>query len=359
MLETEQDKLKNMENILAERIIGQKEAIQKISDAVRRSRLGISDPARPIGSFIFLGPTGVGKTELTKALASFMFNDDKALIKVDMSEYMEKHSISKLIGSPPGYVGYDEAGHLTEAIRHRPYSVILFDEIEKAHPEVFNVLLQVLDEGRLRDNKGRFVNFKNSIIVMTSNIGSQYIQNMESYGFGSPNEESDKYNYEKTKGKVMDSLKEFFRPEFLNRLDDIIVFDLLNKKEIRQIVDLQMKEIKNRLKEKNLILKVSDKALDYIAEASYDTHYGARPIKRFIQTNLLNKLAKIMLENNQEKSLKVSLSYQNIVEVSLKEIKNNKLDKKDNQELIVELKRIKKDKDKIISPIQIENLKQK
>lgn len=352
MLEGEQEKLKNMEELLSQRVIGQKEAIAKVSEAVRRSRLGIADPARPIGSFIFLGPTGVGKTELTKALAEFMFNDEKSLIKVDMSEYMEKHSISKLIGSPPGYVGYDEAGHLTEAVRHRPYSVILFDEIEKAHPEVFNVLLQVLDEGRLRDSKGRFVNFKNSIIVMTSNIGSKYIQNMESFGFGSPQEEEEGYDYEKTKEKVMASLKDFFRPEFLNRLDEIIIFDLLHKKGIRQIVDLQVKEIEKRLKHKNLILQVTDEARDFIANSSYDTHYGARPIKRFLQTRLLNKVANLMLaDTNLEKDNKGSLNHNYVVEVDLKEIKD-----KDTKQLVkdlsVEIKKVRKEK--VISPIQVE-----
>lgn len=353
MLEGEQDKLKRMESFLAKRIIGQKEAIEKISDAVRRSRLGISDPSRPIGSFIFLGPTGVGKTELTKALAEFMFNDEKALIKVDMSEYMEKHSISKLIGSPPGYVGYDEAGHLTEAVRHRPYSVILFDEVEKAHPEVFNVLLQVLDEGRLRDSKGRFVNFKNTIIVMTSNIGSQYIQKMESYGFSNSGED---YDYNKTKEKVMSSLKEFFRPEFLNRLDDTIIFDLLNKEEIRQIVDLQIHDIEKRLYEKDLQLMVSSSARDYIAESSYDTHYGARPIKRFIQTHLLNKLAKIMLDDDIGKENKISNSFQNIVEVNIREEKDKET-KEIKKDIFVEIKKVRKQK--VVSPIQIEKVKGK
>ncbi len=353
MLEAEQDKLRRMESFLSKRVIGQKEAIEKVSDAVRRSRLGIGDPSRPIGSFIFLGPTGVGKTELTKALAEFMFNDDKALIKVDMSEYMEKHSVSKLIGSPPGYVGYDEAGHLTEAVRHRPYSVILFDEVEKAHPEVFNVLLQVLDEGRLRDSKGRFVNFKNSIIVMTSNIGSQYIQKMESYGFSSG---GDDYDYNKIKEKVMSSLKEFFRPEFLNRLDEVIIFDLLSKEEIRQIVDLQIRDIEKRLRGKDLHLVVTDKARDFIAESSYDTHYGARPIKRFIQTNLLNKLAKIMLDGDLTKENKVSNSFQNTVEVDVRDIKNKET-KENKKDLFVEIKKVRKQK--VISPIQVEGVKGK
>lgn len=351
MLEGEQYKLTKMEDELSKRVIGQKEAIEKISDAVRRSRVGIGDPKRPIGSFMFLGPTGVGKTELTKALAEFMFDDEKALIKVDMSEYMEKHSVSKLIGSPPGYVGYEESGHLTEAIRHRPYAVILFDEVEKAHPEVFNVLLQVLDEGRLRDSKGRFVNFKNTIIIMTSNIGSQYIQKIESFGFN--NRSEGEYNYTETKDKVLSSLKEFFKPEFLNRLDEVIVFDLLKKDEIKNIVDLQMDEIRKRIKEKNLKLFISEKAKEFIADSSFDTHYGARPIKRFIQTNLLNKLAKIMLEDNKEVKENKSPS-ESIVEVDLSEEKN-KDTKEIKKDLSVEIKKIRKEK--IISPIQVGDIK--
>ena len=348
MLEEEQEKLRRIDEELAERVVGQKEAIEKISDAVRRSRVGIGDPARPIGSFMFLGPTGVGKTELSKALAEFMFDDEKALIKVDMSEYMEKHSVSKLIGSPPGYVGHDESGHLSEAVRHRPYAVVLFDEVEKAHPEVFNVLLQVLDEGRLRDSKGRFVNFKNTIIIMTSNIGSKHIQKMEKYGF-SHNEGDIEYNYSHTKDKVLDSLKDFFSPEFLNRLDEIVVFDLLGKEEIRKIVDLQIKEIEKRLIEKELKLSVSNEAKDFIVEASYDTQYGARPVKRYIQTNLLNKLARKMLEASQNKKKTNNTSFENLVEVSLKANKDK------TKELQVELKTIRKPK--IVSPIQVKDLK--
>jgi len=369
MLETEQVKLKKMEDELAKRIIGQKEALEKISDAVRRSRVGVSDPNRPIGSFIFLGPTGVGKTELTKALAEFMFNDEKALIKVDMSEYMEKHSVSKLIGSPPGYVGYDESGHLTEAVRHRPYSVILFDEIEKAHPEVFNILLQVLDEGRLRDAKGRFVNFKNSIIVMTSNIGSNFIHKLEKYGFNNNSEdENGNYTYTQTKERVMESLKDFFRPEFLNRLDEIIVFDILKKEEIKKIVDLQLAEVAKRLiNTRSIKLNVSERAKEFISESSFDTNYGARPIKRFIQNNILNKLAKIMLDNSDKSEKENNFRFENLVEIDVKEIKAekehrnnknnlNKLDKlKISKELTIEMRRIRKEK--IISPIQMENLK--
>lgn len=292
MLEEEQEKLSRMEDELGKRVIGQRDAIGKISGAVRRSRAGINDPNRPIGSFLFLGPTGVGKTELTKALAEFMFNDEKALIKVDMSEYMEKHSTSKLIGSPPGYVGYDESGQLTEAVRHRPYAVILFDEVEKAHPEVFNLLLQVLDEGRLTDSKGRVVNFKNTIIVMTSNIGSQYIQKMEQIGFSTSIPGSE---YMQVKERVMDALKEYFKPEFLNRLDETIIFDVLTKDEIKQIVGLQVADLAKRLAEKDILLEVSDDAVSYIADKSFDPHYGARPIKRFMQTTILNQIASLML----------------------------------------------------------------
>lgn len=352
MLEEEQAKLRRMEEELSKRVIGQKEAIVKISDAVRRSRVGIGNPNRPIGSFMFLGPTGVGKTELSKALAEFMFNDEKALVKVDMSEYMEKHSVSKLIGSPPGYVGYDESGHLTEAVRHRPYAVLLFDEIEKAHPEVFNILLQVLDEGRLRDSKGRYVNFKNTIIIMTSNIGSQYIQKMESYGFSSHSGDEE-YDYSETKEKVLNALKDFFRPEFLNRLDEIILFDILKKEEIRKIVDLQIETLEKRLATRELRLSVSDKARDFISESSYDTHYGARPVKRYIQTNVLNELARDLLEFDFSKT---SLSYENVVEVDLKEDKE-KNSKEVQKSLSVDIKKVKKEK--IISPIQAENIKEK
>ncbi len=321
MLEEEQEKLSRMEDELGKRVIGQRDAIVKISDAVRRSRAGINDPERPIGSFMFLGPTGVGKTELTKALASFMFNDEKALIKVDMSEYMEKHSTSKLIGSPPGYVGYDESGQLTESVRHRPYAVILFDEVEKAHPEVFNLLLQVLDEGRLTDSKGRVVNFKNTVIIMTSNIGSQYIQKMEQMGFSNIEAGSE---YSQVKEKVTEAVKEFFKPEFLNRLDETIIFDVLSKDEIKQIVGLQTDILAKRLLEKEITLTVTPEAVAYIGEKSFDPHYGARPIKRFMQTNILNKIAQLMLSKK-------------IVPGSIAEVA---LDKKG--EIVVEAKKGKK-----------------
>jgi ATP-dependent Clp protease ATP-binding subunit ClpA len=305
MLEEEQEKLVKMEDFLSSRVIGQSDAIGKISDAVRRSRAGVGDPNRPIGSFLFLGPTGVGKTELTKALAEFMFNDEKALIKIDMSEYMEKHSISKMVGSPAGYVGYEESGQLTEAVRHRPYSVILFDEVEKAHPEVFNILLQVLDEGKLTDNKGRVANFKNTIIIMTSNIGSQFIQKMQGFGFES---REDMHAYDNVKLKVADSVKEFFKPEFINRLDDTIIFDILKKDEIEKIVSMQIVDIEKRLKEKEISLLVSPEAIVYIAEKSYDPQYGARPIRRYVQTHILNKIASGLISKTITAGCTVSVS---------------------------------------------------
>ncbi len=294
MLEEEAEKLMRMEDELRKRVVGQDKAISKIADSVKRSRAGIADPSRPIGSFIFLGPTGVGKTELTKALAEFMFNDDKSLIRVDMSEYMEKHSVSKMIGSPPGYVGHDEAGSLTETVRHRPYSVILFDEIEKAHPEVFNILLQVLDNGHLTDAKGRKVNFKNSIIILTSNIGSQYIDRMESIGFNSGDTKED---YSEAKDRVMNSLKEHFRPEFLNRLDDIIMFDILTPEAIGEIVKIQIDIVKKRLAEKDITLNVTNDVIAYLAKEGYDTHYGARPLKRLIQNKILTPTASFMISS--------------------------------------------------------------
>lgn len=320
MLEEEEEKLSRMEEELGKRVISQRDAIAKISGAVRRSRAGINDPQRPIGSFMFLGPTGVGKTELTKALAEFMFNDEKALIKVDMSEYMEKHSTSKLIGSPPGYVGYDESGQLTEAVRHRPYAVILFDEIEKAHPEVFNLLLQVLDEGRLTDSKGRVVNFKNTIIIMTSNIGSQYIQKMETIGFSNNEAGSE---YVQVKERVMEALKEFFKPEFLNRLDETIIFDVLSKEEVKQIVTLQINLLATRLLEKEIVLEVTPEAVAHIAEKSYDPHYGARPIKRFMQTHILNQIAALMLSKKFGKGgiAHVSLTKKGEIELEAKKAK--------------------------------------
>lgn len=306
MLEEEAGKLAHMEDELAKRVVGQKEAIQKVSDAVKRSRAGIADPNRPIGSFLFLGPTGVGKTELSKALAEFMFNDEKSLVRIDMSEYMEKHSISKMIGSPPGYVGHEESGNLTEIVRHRPYSVLLFDEIEKAHPEVFNILLQVLDSGHLTDSKGRLVNFKNAVIILTSNIGSEHIDKMQSIGFGS--HVSDKVDYVEAKERVTNSLKDFFRPEFLNRLDEIVIFDILSPEVIADIVKLQVEIVKKRLQEKEITLNISSDVYAYLAEKGYDPHYGARPLKRLIQNKILTPVASFMISAGMLKGGKVSVS---------------------------------------------------
>ncbi len=295
MLEEETSKLTRMEEVLKNRVIGQVDAVTKIADAVKRSRAGVADPDRPIGSFMFLGPTGVGKTELTKALAEFMFDDDKALIRVDMSEYMEKHSVSKIIGAPAGYVGYEEGGQLTEQVRHRPYSVILFDEIEKAHPEVFNILLQVFDNGRLTDAKGRVVNFKNTIIIMTSNIGAQYIDKMERIGFTTSIDQ--KEDYVQAKDKVMTSLKDHFRPEFLNRLDDIIIFDILGEESIKKIVGLQVELVKKRLAAKEVSMEISPAVLDFLAKDGYNPQYGARPLKRLIQNKILTPVASLMISH--------------------------------------------------------------
>lgn len=309
MLEEEAEKLGRIEDDLKRRIVGQDEAVQKIADTIKRSRAGIADPNKPIGSFIFLGPTGVGKTELTKALAEFIFNDEKALIRVDMSEFMEKHSVSKLIGAPPGYVGFDEGGGLTEMVRHRPYSIVLFDEIEKAHPEVFNVLLQVLDNGRLTDSKGRTVNFKNTIIIMTSNIGAQYIDRMEKMGFGERGGE--KTEYSNVKEKVMESMKEFFRPEFLNRVDDIIIFDVLPMEAIREIVKIQIDLVRERLAVKEISLELTDEAFEYLAKEGYNPQYGARPLKRVIQNKILNPVASLIISKGILKGGTVSVSVKN------------------------------------------------
>lgn len=295
MLEEEAEKLARMEKELQKRIVGQEEAVQLVADAVKRSRAGVADPNRPIGSFLLLGPTGVGKTELTKALAEFMFDDENALIRVDMSEYMEKHAVSKIIGSPPGYVGHEEGGAITETVRHRPYSVILFDEIEKAHPEVFNILLQVLDNGRLTDAKGRTVNFKNTIVILTSNIGAEHIQKMQKLGFSS--QEDDKNQYENTKGKVLDNLNSFFRPEFLNRLDEIIIFNILSPAAIKKIVKMQINIVKERLANKNIALVVKPKVLEYLAKEGYNPQFGARPLKRLIQKKILTTVASLMISS--------------------------------------------------------------
>lgn len=308
MLEEEADKLNRMEEHLQERVIGQTEAIQKVSDAVKRARTGLSDPQRPIGSFIFLGPTGVGKTELTKALAEFMFDNEDSLIRVDMSELMEKHSVSKLIGSPPGYVGHEEGGGITEKVRHRPYSVILFDEIEKAHPEVFNILLQVLDNGHLTDAKGRKINFKNTVIILTSNIGAQHIQKMQKLGFGGI-DETEKDEYEQVKIKVNEALKDYFRPEFLNRLDDTIIFDILDRKAIKSIVDIQVGIVAKRLAEKEIELVLDEKAINHLAEKGYNPQYGARPLKRLIQQEIMTPIASLMVSKGIMKGGSVTIGF--------------------------------------------------
>ncbi len=288
MLESDAEKLVKIEDVLHERVVGQEEAISAVASALRRSRAGLSDENRPIGSFMFLGPTGVGKTELAKALAEFMFNDEKALVRVDMSEYMERHATSRLIGSPPGYVGHEEGGQLTEVVRHRPYSLILFDEIEKAHPEVFNLLLQVLDNGRLTDSKGKTVNFKNSIIIMTSNVGSQYLKAMSRIGFSAEGPEEQEGDY---KDKVMEALKHSFRPEFLNRIDDIVIFSPLHKKDLEKIVDLQIAFIGERLAARNIKLEVEPAARAYLVKEGFSAEFGARPLKRLMQKVILDKLA--------------------------------------------------------------------
>ncbi len=294
MLEEEAEKLSRIEQVFESHVVGQTEAVQKVSDAVKRSRAGISDPNRPIASFIFLGPTGVGKTELTKALAEFMFDKKDALIRVDMSEYMEKHSVSKIIGAPPGYVGHEEGGSLTEMVRHRPYAVLLFDEIEKAHPEVFNILLQVLDNGQLTDSKGRKINFRNTIIIMTSNIGARYIEKMEQLGFAIGGG-GDINNYMVAKDRVNGALKEHFRPEFLNRIDEVIIFNILSMDAIKDIVVIQVKEVVERLRQKDITLTLTPAAYDFLAKEGYNPHYGARPLRRLIQDKILTKVASVMI----------------------------------------------------------------
>ena len=301
MMQSERDKLLHLEEELHKRVIGQDEAITAVSDAVRRSRAGLQDPKRPIASFIFLGTTGVGKTELAKALAEYLFNDDSMMTRIDMSEYQEKFSVSRLIGAPPGYVGYDEGGQLTEAVRRKPYSVVLFDEIEKAHPDVFNILLQVLDDGRLTDNKGRTVNFKNTIIIMTSNLGSQYIQQQ----FENINASNRNAVVEETKTQVMEMLKKTIRPEFLNRIDEIIMFQPLSKAEIADVVRLQMNAVSKMLEPQGFTLRVTDAAIDYLADVGFDPEFGARPVKRAIQRYVLNDMSKRILaeEVNRDKPI--------------------------------------------------------
>lgn len=306
MVESEKEKLLNLEETLGERVKGQAEAIEAVSDAIRRSRAGLQDERKPIGSFLFLGTTGVGKTELSKALSEVLFNDETAMVRIDMSEYQEKHTVSRLVGSPPGYVGYDEGGQLTEAIRRKPYSVVLFDEIEKAHPDVFNVLLQVLDDGRLTDNKGRVVNFKNTIIIMTSNIGADIIQQ----NFDKLNDESDLLAImETTKLEVIERLKQVVRPEFINRIDDIIMFKPLMKNEIRQIVSLQLKNLEKLLAERDIYLEVTNAALDYLGTEGFEPQYGARPLKRLVQKEIVNVLSKKILQGDVKKDGTILIDY--------------------------------------------------
>ena len=307
MLQSEREKLLNLEAELHKRVVGQDDAIVAVSDAIRRSRAGLQDAKRPIGSFIFLGSTGVGKTELAKALASFLFNDENSMVRIDMSEFQERHSVSRLIGAPPGYVGYDESGQLTEAVRRKPYSVVLLDEIEKAHPDVFNILLQVLDDGRLTDNKGRVADFKNTIIIMTSNLGSQLIQENLSVD----KTQLASVTFEQTRNEVMLLLKRTMRPEFLNRIDEIIMFTPLSSNEIREVVELQFKIIQKRAKEAGFELSITDKAIDYIAVAGSDPQFGARPVKRMMQKEILNQLSKLILVGSLEPDKVILIDAQN------------------------------------------------
>jgi ATP-dependent Clp protease ATP-binding subunit ClpB len=303
LVESEKIKLLRLEDELGKRVVGQHEAIAAVSDAVRRSRAGLSDDRKPIGSFIFLGTTGVGKTELAKALSEFLFNDENAMTRIDMSEYQERHAVSRLVGAPPGYVGYEEGGQLTEAVRRKPYSVILLDEIEKAHPDVFNILLQVLDDGRLTDSKGRVVNFKNTIIIMTSNLGSQIIQD----NYEKAKNPDDDELFERTKGEVLFLLKQSLRPEFLNRIDEMIMFTPLRKDQIEEIVRLQLRILSDRLEKSEIELKVTPDALHYLSDKGYDPQFGARPVKRVIQKEVMNELSKYILSGKLDKSEPVVL----------------------------------------------------
>ncbi len=310
MLEEESQKLMRIEKELAKRVIGQDEAIQAVSRAIKRARAGIAEEERPIGSFMFLGPTGVGKTELARALAEFMFSDEKALIRIDMSEYMEKHNVARLIGSPPGYVGYETGGQLTEAVKHRPYSLILFDEIEKAHPEVFNILLQILDNGRLTDGKGRVVNFKNTIIIMTSNLGGEYVHELASLGFAVDNEKSKlEQQKEALKNKIYEALTERFRPEFLNRIDEIVIFNSLSNRDIQKIVDLQIEKINSRLADKKISIQLSPEAKKYLAQKGYSLNYGARPLKRLIEKEILDPLADKIIAGQVEENMEILVDF--------------------------------------------------
>ena len=313
LTQEESERLLKMEEILHKRLIGQNEAVSAVARSIRRGRVGLKDPKRPIGSFIFLGPTGVGKTELCKALAEAMFGDENNMIRLDMSEFMEKHTVSKLVGSPPGYVGYDEGGQLTEQVRRKPYSVILFDEIEKAHPDVFNMLLQILDDGRLTDSQGRHVDFRNTIIIMTSNVGARYItqQNSKELGFAFSEENSNNNDFEKIKETVMNELKNTFRPEFLNRVDDIIVFTKLSDTEIAQIAKLMLTSLTERLSDMDISISFSDEAVQHIAKVGFDPVYGARPLRRAISSNIEDAVSEEILKGNIKSGDKVECILEN------------------------------------------------
>ena len=306
----ETDRLLKMEEIIHQRLVGQDEAVEAVSKAVRRARAGLKDPKRPIGSFVFLGPTGVGKTELARALAEALFGDENAMVRLDMSEYMERHTVSRLVGSPPGYVGYEEGGQLTERVRRKPYSVVLLDEIEKAHPEVFNVLLQVLEDGRLTDAHGRMVDFRNTVIIMTSNVGANLIERSGSFGFQiSRDEERD--NYQKMKDKVLDELKRTFRPEFLNRIDEVIVFHALTREQIKDIVDLMVKPVVKQLAERDITLKLSTEAKEVLAREGFDPVFGARPLRRSIQRLIENPISEELLNGTLIPNTTIMANVQN------------------------------------------------
>ncbi|HLW39655.1 MAG TPA: AAA family ATPase, partial [Brumimicrobium sp.] len=305
MLESERAKLLRLEDELRLRVVGQEEAIEAVSDAVRRNKAGLQNPDRPIGSFLFMGTTGVGKTELAKTLATFLFNDENAMTRIDMSEYQEKHSVSRLVGAPPGYVGYDEGGQLTEAVRRRPYSIILLDEIEKAHPDVFNILLQVLDDGRLTDNKGRLVNFKNTLIIMTTNMGASIIQE----NFEGISDAEIPATTERTKMEMNEFLKQHIRPEFLNRIDEKVLFTPLTREDTRQIVFIQFNNLRKQLEKNNIKLVVKEDVIHWIAETGYDPHFGARPVKRVIQKHILNELSKDLLANRIDTTQNVVVDF--------------------------------------------------
>ena len=301
LTEDETQKLKHLEEMLQKRVVGQNEAVEAVAKAIRRGRVGLKDPKRPIGSFLFLGPTGVGKTELSKALAEILFDNENSIIRLDMSEYMEAHSVSKLIGSPPGYIGYDGGGQLTEKVRRRPYSVILFDEIEKAHPDVMNLLLQILEDGRLTDSQGREVNFKNTIIIMTSNLGARHITDKKSLGFGNMENEKE---YENIKKEVIKELKKELRPEFINRIDEIIVFHKLSEEDIKQITNIMLKQVEERLKNQKYIVEIDDGVVKAIVEQGYDNNFGARPLRRTIQNLVEDRISEEILSGNLKKNKK-------------------------------------------------------